>query len=291
LTFFGPELDRLLPGQLPALLEQRRLSAGHHLAEGDLEVLAPAVVTAGLEVEHLAAVADPGLVSGDIENWWLGFRCRLTPRAATVAAGCWGRCSRHLRRPTPLSHHVVGPALAAVGEVLPPGDEALVELAGEQGDAVHPGVMAEQVAGHADLAAAGRQQHLLVQVGPLLDQEASITLDQPRGAAQMHAHGLAPIRTSVLARVVGFRAATGNGGAPASAALVTPSDQYRRLCAEMGAWPPDDHPPTETGRYRCLICGAECRTSERWLFRLGLPCDCQGEFKGRNRLCQWPRGR
>ena len=135
-----------------------------------------------------------------------------------------------------------------MGEVLPLGDEALMELAGEQGDAVHPGVMAEPVAGHADLAAAGRQQNLLVQVGPLLDRQASIPFGQCRGAAQMHAHGLSPMRTHVLARVGGFRAATENGGDPASAALVPPSDHYRRICAEMGAWPLDDHPPTETGR-------------------------------------------
>jgi hypothetical protein len=48
------------------------------------------------------------------------------------------------------------------------GQQALVQLAGEHRDAVHPGVMAEEVAGHADLAAAAGHQHLLIKVVPLL---------------------------------------------------------------------------------------------------------------------------
>ena len=48
------------------------------------------------------------------------------------------------------------------------GQQTLMQLAGEQGDAVHPGVMAKPVAGEADLAAAAGQQHLLIEVGPLL---------------------------------------------------------------------------------------------------------------------------
>jgi len=43
-------------------------------------------------------------------------------------------------------------------------------LAGEQRDAVHPGVVPKPVAGHADLAAAGFQQHRLIEVWPLLDR-------------------------------------------------------------------------------------------------------------------------
>jgi hypothetical protein len=46
------------------------------------------------------------------------------------------------------------PAAAAVGEVLAMGDQALVQVAGEQRDAVRARVVAEEVAGHADLAAA-----------------------------------------------------------------------------------------------------------------------------------------
>ena len=51
--------------------------------------------------------------------------------------------SGHLRHPALLPRHVVGPALAAAGQVFAMGDQTLVQLAGEQQDAVHPGVMAE----------------------------------------------------------------------------------------------------------------------------------------------------
>ena len=61
------------------------------------------------------------------------------------------------------------PAAAAVGEVLAMGDQALMQVAGEQGDAVGAWVVAEEMAGHADLAAAAGAQHGLIQLGPLLD--------------------------------------------------------------------------------------------------------------------------
>jgi hypothetical protein len=48
------------------------------------------------------------------------------------------------------------------------GQQSLVQLASEHRDAVHPGVVAEEVAGEADLAAATGHQHLLIEVGPLL---------------------------------------------------------------------------------------------------------------------------
>ena len=64
--------------------------------------------------------------------------------------------SGHLGQPAPLPHQVVSPALAAAGQVFAMGDQTLVQLAGEQRDAVHPGVVPKPVAGHADLAAAGR---------------------------------------------------------------------------------------------------------------------------------------
>jgi hypothetical protein len=44
------------------------------------------------------------------------------------------------------------PAAAAMGEVLAVGNKALVQVAGEQRDAVGAGVVAEEMAGHADLA-------------------------------------------------------------------------------------------------------------------------------------------
>ena len=50
-------------------------------------------------------------------------------------------------------------------------DQPLVQLAGEQWDAVHPGVVAEPMAGHADLAAAALLQGALIEVGPLLQLE------------------------------------------------------------------------------------------------------------------------
>ena len=70
LALLGPELDRLLAGQLPAFLplrgrlrlEQWRLTAGHHLPEGHLEALAPAVVTQRLEMQHLAAITNPAFL-------------------------------------------------------------------------------------------------------------------------------------------------------------------------------------------------------------------------------------
>jgi len=48
------------------------------------------------------------------------------------------------------------------------GQQALMQLTGEHRDAVHPGVVAEEVAGKADLAAATGDQHLLIEIGPLL---------------------------------------------------------------------------------------------------------------------------
>jgi len=56
-----------------------------------------------------------------------------------------------------------------MGDVLPVGDQALVELTREQGDAVGSWVMAEKVAGEADLPAAAGHQNGLIQPGPLLD--------------------------------------------------------------------------------------------------------------------------
>ena len=53
----------------------------------------------------------------------------------------------------PLAGHVIGPALTAANQVLAIADQALVQLAGEQGDAVEASVVAEPIAGHADLAA------------------------------------------------------------------------------------------------------------------------------------------
>ena len=81
-------------------------------------------------MEDMTAVADPALLGRE-------------RRSFAAATGHWGWRSGHLGRPAPLPHHVVRPALAAAGEVLAMGDQALVQLAGEQRDAVDAGVVAE----------------------------------------------------------------------------------------------------------------------------------------------------
>ena len=59
-----------------------------------------------------------------------------------TALGCMGG-SGHLRRPALLAAHVIGPALAAAGEVLAMGDQPLMQLAGEHRDAAHSRVVPE----------------------------------------------------------------------------------------------------------------------------------------------------
>jgi hypothetical protein len=51
------------------------------------------------------------------------------------------------------------------------GDQPLVQLAGKHRNAVRHGVVPEPVAGHADLAAAGPEQHALIEIRPLLDSD------------------------------------------------------------------------------------------------------------------------
>ena len=50
------------------------------------------------------------------------------------------------------------------------GNQTLMQLAGEQPDAVGPRVVAEEMAGHADLVAAAYVEHLLIEPGPVLDR-------------------------------------------------------------------------------------------------------------------------
>jgi hypothetical protein len=61
LAFFLPEPQGLLPAELPTSFRQRHGLIGQQFTAGDLEPLAPAIPESGPEVEHLAAVADPGL--------------------------------------------------------------------------------------------------------------------------------------------------------------------------------------------------------------------------------------
>ena len=89
------------------------------------------------------------------------------------------------------------PAAAAVGEVLAMGDQALVQVAGEQRDAVRAGVMPEEMAGHADLAAAAGAEHVLIEPGPLLNRLVAGGLQT--GEGDRH-DGDSCERTPVLAR-------------------------------------------------------------------------------------------
>jgi len=58
------------------------------------------------------------------------------------------------------------PARATAGEVLSLADQALVELAGEQGDLVVTEVMTKRTAGEADLLAAAGDQQGRIKLGP-----------------------------------------------------------------------------------------------------------------------------
>jgi len=52
-----------------------------------------------------------------------------------------------------------------MGKVLAVGNQPLMQVAGEQGEAVGTRVVAEEMAGHAYLAAAAGAQHGLIQLG------------------------------------------------------------------------------------------------------------------------------
>ena len=78
--------------------------------------------------------------------------------------------SRHLRLPVPPAAQVLHPTAAAAGEVLTMGDQALVQVAGQQWDAGGTRVMPEEMAGHADLVAAAGAEHFLIEPGPVLDR-------------------------------------------------------------------------------------------------------------------------
>ena len=54
------------------------------------------------------------------------------------------------------------------------GDQALVPLIGQHRDAIHPRVVPKPVSGHADLAAAGPEQHVAGEVRPVLFGDSEI---------------------------------------------------------------------------------------------------------------------
>ena len=66
---------------------------------------------------------------------------------------------------------ILGPAGATVGEVIAVTDQAFVQLAGEQWNAVHTSVVAEPMAGDAHLAAPAGQQDFLVEVRPSVHRD------------------------------------------------------------------------------------------------------------------------
>ena len=78
----------------------------------------------------------------------------------------WGLGSCGFWRPTPRSGRLAGPVGTTAGEVLALADQALVELAGEQGDLGLTEVMAEGAAGEADLLAAAGGKQGRIQLGP-----------------------------------------------------------------------------------------------------------------------------
>ena len=73
-----------------------------------------------------------------------------------------------IRVPSPASAPCLHPALVAAGQVLAQCDQTLMNLTGEQRDAVHTGVLTKSIAGYADLAAAGLEQDTFVEIGRLL---------------------------------------------------------------------------------------------------------------------------
>ena len=93
-----------------------------------------------------------------------------TGNVQTVAAAAEFLGSCHFRRPALVAVQVLRPAAAAIGEVVAIGDQALVQMACQLGDAVRAWVVPEEVAGHAHLSAPAGAQHRFIQPGPLLDR-------------------------------------------------------------------------------------------------------------------------
>jgi hypothetical protein len=142
----------------------------------------PVVVT--LQVEPI------GAGDGCLGNTGAPVSCqhRRTIHRYPISPPAPSMCSGHLRRPALLTDHVVGPTLAA---------------AGEHRDAVHPGVVPKPVAGHADLAAPGLEQHRLIEVGPLLNRGFEPGI-QCCGSGERGTHESWSMRTPVLAQLKGL---------------------------------------------------------------------------------------
>ena len=111
-----PPRNRLHAAQpLPALQQRHRLIP-QQLTAGDLQLLLPPVPDQRLKVQHVAAIAQPGVSRAGRKPLPIPLSL-LQPHRLSSAP---------LRRPTPLTGHVVRPALAAAREVLALGDQTLM---------------------------------------------------------------------------------------------------------------------------------------------------------------------
>jgi len=85
---------------------------------------------------------------------------RCKEEAGWVPGSCRFRC------PSQRACRLATPTRATAGEVLSLSDQALVELAREQGDLVVTEVMAKRTAGEANLLAAAGDQQGRIKLGP-----------------------------------------------------------------------------------------------------------------------------
>ena len=106
--FFSPELESLLPAELEVPLPLRgrlRLEQWHRLirqqlSQRDLQLLTPVIPAAGPEVEHLAAIAEPGLLGRErrpvavfTAQATSGAQPRWRCRSSVQPLQRWVRCS------------------------------------------------------------------------------------------------------------------------------------------------------------------------------------------------------
>jgi len=158
----APQFNGLVTAEALAAFQQWRGLIPQPVTTGHLQFLLRAIPDHRFEVQHLASITQPGLgrvgwnsLSGSLSAWY--------PHA-----------SARLRCPTALAGHVVGPPLTAAQQVVALGNQAPVQLAGEEGDALRSRMVTEPMAGHADLAAAAGAQHVFIEVGPGLAVACSL---------------------------------------------------------------------------------------------------------------------
>jgi len=100
LPLLCPKLEGLLPPELEAPLEQRHRLIRQQLPHRDFELLTPAIPAAWPEVEHMAAIAEPGLlgrqrrpVAGSTAHATSGAQPRWRCRSSVQPLQRWVRCS------------------------------------------------------------------------------------------------------------------------------------------------------------------------------------------------------